>query len=125
MYRLNRLPKITTDRWYLKPPFQHANNSTTCLDSTQETPNKKKTQSPYTMCIHAINKKMIHIFPTILAHTTLINNTNIPSPPIIQCKNISLGCCPCEKRYSSRSFHLPNASPWEGMSTPVHKNSVV
>ena len=44
-----------------------------------------------------MNKPMNPRFPTILAQTTPIDNTNIPLSQIIQSKDLSCSGSPCKK----------------------------
>ena len=43
-------------------------------------------------------KEVVHRFPTILTQAPLVNDTNIPLPQVIQCKDLPLSGCPSEKK---------------------------
>ena len=58
-------------------------------------------------------KKMVHKFSITKAHTTLICQRVTPNHDIMQCKNLTMSCCPQKENHFFRNLCFPNTLPRE------------
>lgn len=113
--------RISTAKHHPKPPFQHANNSTTCLGITQETPYKKKTKehrldtwvqwiskwsTDYSLhwhMQHQLTKQIFHLFK------------------VSRVRIFPLVAVQVEKHHPWRNSRLPHASPFTKGKNDLHR----